>query len=372
METKKSDMALNLDIAKSDKKKKSNGKISGTELGVGLGVATVVGATVGGVIGRNTADGSTDDEPLAQLEPDDQVQDEATAQEEMTDDGLTQPDDKAEGTDKQGTQHEEPKVEEPKTEEPKIEERNGEEPKPEENDPNDVAERLIEKDEVDPIDNSENLTAVEWRDITDASGNEVHAMIFADENGIEIAFAESVPGSGIYDKAIDGLTGMEVEMPHAASYTSADFEGMLHNDGGYIAPDPNGPHFAQNDDIDKDIFTTDNGELVAERDRRGGSQEHHADDEPVVDIDGDEVDPTGGDATDDNLAQTHAMEGDSVADDIDEGLLAQILGDDDADVNEDLVEIVDDINLDEPEVDEELLEDEELDESMDDELDDSF
>jgi len=150
---------------------------------------------------------------------------------------------------------------------------------------------LTNNDQIDS-DTGVELTPVGWREITDIEGNHVRVMVFQDSHGHEVAMAESEPGSGVYDLYMDPTTGVVVDdMFAAAAYTAGDFNEMLHDDGGYLAPDSN-VHYAVNSDIRQDIINTDGGELIAVVDRPNaamGSETPHPN-VMVAGIDNDEID----------------------------------------------------------------------------------
>ena len=185
---------------------------------------------------------------------------------------------------------------------------------------------LANNDQIDPGADS-GLEPVGWQYITDADGNRMRVMVFQDGNGNNVAFAESTPGSGIYDTYVDPSTGaVGRSIYDGFAYTVGDFEEMLHDDGGYLAPRPDDYHYAYNDEIRSDIINTDNGELVAVADRplSGGMMGGGLRNPNIV---------TAG--IDEEIEVTHVLN-----EEYDE-LVAQLLGDDD-DINNSYVEIIDD------------------------------
>lgn len=185
---------------------------------------------------------------------------------------------------------------------------------------------LANNDQIDPGADS-SLEPVGWQYITDADGNRMRVMVFQDGHGNNVAFAESSPGSGIYDTYIDPRTGAVGDNIYDGfAYSVGDFEDMLHDDGGYLAPRPDDYHYAYNDDIRNDIINTDNGELIAVADRpsSGGMM--------------------GGGMRNPNIVTAgidEEIEVNGILSEEDDELVAQMLGDDD-DVNNNNVEIVDD------------------------------
>ena len=185
---------------------------------------------------------------------------------------------------------------------------------------------IANNDQIDPGADS-SLEPVGWQYITDADGNRMRVMVFQDEHGNNVAFAESSPGSGIYDTYIDPRTGAVGENIYDGfAYSVGDFEDMLHDDGGYLAPRADDYHYAYNDDIRNDIINTDNGELIAVADRpsSGGMM--------------------GGGLRNPNIVTAgidEEIEVNDILNEEDDELVAQMLGDDD-DINNSYVEIVND------------------------------
>lgn len=322
MDTKKS----NVNTGSQQKSKKSH---SGLATAASMGVATVAGATIGRAFPSGD-DQDPNEEVIVNATPEEVV--EETPQEEVP------------AEEQQPVQEIKPAEEPAKETEPTRPEDEPKEDDDLEKNPDDVAEKIINKDEIDDPDYGNEVHAVEMRFITDIDGNEQEAMIFENEYGEEFALCQSDPESGIFDKWVNPYTLQEEDMPQEISYTRADFEELLHDDGGYIAPEPNGPMFADNDDISKDIKTTDNGEMLAQHEKPGQNVDVDTDDidEPEIDTD-------------------------------DEEMIAQLLpdDDDDDDINEDLIDIIDDW-LDGDDPDDELPEDvldEEVEEEEDEESD---
>lgn len=320
MDTKKSNV-------NTDSQQKSKKGHSGLATAAGMGVASVAGATIGRAFPSGD-DQDSHEEVLVDVTPEEIAEENQQEQEQ---------DQSAE----QAAQEAKPAEDPAKDVEPTSPEAEQQKEDELEKDPDEVAEKIINVDEIDDPDYGNEIHAVEMRTITDVYGNEQEAMIFADENGTEFALCQSDPESGIFDKWVDPYTLQEEDMPQEISYTRADFEELLHDDGGYIAPDPNGSMFADNDDISKDIKTTDNGEMLAQ----------HNQPSQQIDVDIDELD-------------------DPDIDESDEELIAQMLPDDDngdPEINEDFIDIIDDWFDDEDEEYEDELEEDELEEGEDDE-----
>lgn len=226
----------------------------------------------------------------------------------------------------------------------------------------DGADRLIEEDLVDVNEVPGEWTAVGWKTITDENGNEVEAMIFSDGNGGYVALIEGEPGSGIFDVAMNPDTGEMIQIQEQYAFTRGDFDSIIEDDGGYLAPGAEDDRlFADNDDIDKDIIVTDDGKLVAERDidddfdngdGYDGTDDHAEtiiEDDKIDDaIEGDDMAEVDDIIEDDDIIIDGVIEGDDMADIDDEDLISDdeldgYLGDDEyAEVNEDTVETIDD------------------------------
>lgn len=180
---------------------------------------------------------------------------------------------------------------------------------------------LANDDQIDSGSGAE-LTAVGWRYMTDDHGNRMKVMLFQDEDGNDVVIAESTPGSGIYDVYVNPYTGEVVDdMIYAASYTSSDFEDMLQDDGGYLAPNDNDYHYAYNPEINRDIINTDNGELIAVVDRPGAGAQQGPGNPSIV------------------MAQLDDDVDAGVVIDDDDDVVVRVLGADDGDVNASYVEI---------------------------------
>lgn len=210
-------------------------------------------------------------------------------------------------------------------------------------DPDARADKLIEDDKVDPYHEDGEWTPVGWRTITDEDGNEMEAMIFSDGNGGYVALIEGEQGSGIFDVAMNPDTGEMMPINEQWAFTRGDFDSMIEDDGGYLAPGAEDDNlFVDNDDIDKDIIITDDGKLVAERDRdmddddTFGVGNHGQDSDDIIEDDLIEDAIDGGDP----LAQVDD------ADLIDDDALDEYLGEDEyAEVNEDTVTTIDDADI---------------------------
>ena len=305
MDTKKS----NVNTGSQQKGKKRH---SGLTTAAGMGIATVAGATIGRAFPSGEDHPDPNEEVLVDVTPEEVI--EETQQEEQT---IEQPV-------QESKQAEEP-VKEDESAKQKVEQQKEDDL---EKNPDDVVEKIINTDEIDDPEYGNEIRAIEMRNITDPYGNEQEAMIFEDEDGYQFALCQSEPGSGIFDKVVDPDTFEEIELSQEVSYTRADFEELLHDDGGYIAPDPNGSIYADNDDITQDIKTTDDGQMLAQ---------HDSDHQPTqnIDIDIDELDEP-------EISESE------------EEMIAQLIPDDDdePDINDELIDIIDKLfDKDEPEED---------------------
>lgn len=324
METKKSN-------ASTSSQQTGKKRHSSAALGAGMGIASIAGATIGSAFThKDTTEADPEEEVLVDVVPEEEIpeeeQQEQTVEEHVNDEILNE------------DQNKDLEKEE-ETQNDEIEK-----------DPDDVVDNILNEDNIDDPEFGNEIHPVEMRYITDADGNEVEAMIFADDYGNELALCQSDPGSGIFDKFVDPYTLEEMEMPQELSYTRSDFEEILHDDGGYMPPEPDGPIFADNDDISQDIKTTDDGEMVAQN-------EPMEQVEPDVDINIDF----------DELDEPEINESD-------EELIAQMLPDenDEPEVNDDLIdiiedwfeedEIIEDDNVDEDVTDEDIADEDALDE----------
>lgn len=300
MDTKKS----NVNTGSQQKAKKGH---SSAALGAGMTIASVAGATIGTAFTRKSNLDDDPEEALVDVVPEEEIAEESQQEQAV------------EQTSQDTTPAEEP-VGNTEQKQPAEEQQKDDDL---EKDPEDVTDRILSEDDIDDPEYGNEIHPVEMRNITDADGNEVEAMIFEDEEGYQFALCQSDPGSGIFDKVVDPYTLESIDMPQEISYTRTDFEELLHDDGSYIPPEPDGPMFADNDDISKDIKTTDDGEMVAQN-------EPTAQVEPDIDINID---------IDDELEMSEA----------DEDLVAQMLNDgneineDEVEVDGNLIELIEDI-----------------------------
>lgn len=206
---------------------------------------------------------------------------------------------------------------------------------------------IIENDQISINYKEGEYSPLEWRTLTDQDGNEVEAMIFTDGNGGYVGLIEGEPGSGIYNVAVNpnNVNIDRVDLPEEIAFTRGDLESMLDTDGGYIAPGKEDDRmFADNDDIDKDIIVTDDGEMVAQRDRPDNSD----DDIYPDDVNGDDIiEDDEIDGLDDDMAQ---VDDDIIADDdniTDDGMAQvdddDIIADDDDIIDDGMAQVDDDI-----------------------------
>lgn len=293
MDTKKSNV-------NTDSQQKGKKRHSGVTTAAGMGIASVTGATIGRAF-PSGEDQDPNEGVLVDVTPEDIVED--TQQEE-------------EQTIEQPVQESKPAEDPVKEDEPIQQQVEPQKDDELEKNPDDVAEKIINTDEIDDPEYGNEIRAIEMRNITDPYGNEQEAMIFEDEDGYQFALCQSQPGSGIFDKVVDPDTFDEIELSQEVSYTRADFEELLHDDGGYIAPDPNGPIFAENDDITEDIKTTDDGQMLAQHESDGQTIQN-------IDIDIDELDEP-------EISESE------------EEIIAQLIADDDdePDINDELIDII--------------------------------
>ncbi len=325
METKKSN--VNTSSQQTGKKKHSS-----AALGAGMGIASIAGATIGSAFTRNDkTEVGPEEDVLVDVVPEEENPEEVQQQEQPVEEPVndhTLTDDQSKDLEKEEPQNDDLEKE-----------------------PDDVVDNILNEDNIDDPDFGNEIHPVEMRYIVDADGNEVEAMIFADEFGNELALCQGDPGSGVFDKLVDPYTLEELPLPLELSYTRSDFEEILHDDGGYMPPEPEDSIFADNDDITKDIKTTDEGEMVAQNEAVNQQ-------EPDVDVNMD----------DDELDEPEINESD-------EELIAQMLTDEDdePEVNEDLIDIIedwldddvdDDVVIDDDNLDEEVLDEDDLDEEV--------
>ena len=314
--------------------------------GSALAGATVAGATF-------VAFGNDDNDPVDEEQIVAPEQTEAATTEEQTEAATTE----------QQTEAVQP--EQPQQPEQPEQPEQPQQPTVDDVDPGEVADRVIEQDQIDTPDDSGEWTAVGWREVVDENGEELSVMVFNDANGQTIALRESEPGSGLWDLAVNPDTGDGLWLS-SSSFTRADFEDLLNDDGGYMPHDPNDPIFADNDDITGDIIVTDGGNMVAQ------NQQPASDDEPVADIYDDELSR---DQLDGLSPESINQQPEDLIDlDELEDMLSQLLEDNGGQVNEETVTLVDDEtlaeNVDEDEDEDEGDEDE--DEDEDEDLDDDM
>ena len=169
----------------------------------------------------------------------------------------------------------------------------------------DRTDTILERDQIDVNTKQDEWSPVGWRTIADQDGNEVTGMLFEDGNGGYVLITEGVPGSGIYDVAMNPSSGVRMPIDEQFAFTRGDLEAIIDTDGGYIAPGSEDKIFADNDDIENDIIVTDDGELVAQRDLPDdGSGDELLPDDDIAMNDDDIIldDETGGIVGDDDIA----------------------------------------------------------------------